>query len=117
MSTLRPVDEYFLQKDEPVKSCLQFLREHILRHDSAITEAWRYGMPFYYYKDKMLCYLWVHKKFKLPYIGLVDGQLIDHPDLMQEKRARMKIILIDPLEDMPVGDIDDILSQAIKLRQ
>jgi len=27
---LRPIDNYFLQQAEPVKSCLQFLREHIL---------------------------------------------------------------------------------------
>jgi len=117
MNMLRPIDDYFLQKDEPIRSCLQFLREHIIKHDVAISEAWRYGMPFYYYKDKMLCYLWVHKKFHLPYIGMVDGQIINHPGLIQEKRARMKIMLIEPSEDMPVGDIDDILSQAIKLRQ
>ncbi|NCD69719.1 DUF1801 domain-containing protein [Mucilaginibacter agri] len=114
---LRPIDDYFLQKDEPVRSCLQFLRKHILDYDAAITEAWRYGMPFYYYKGKMFCYLWVHKKFHLPYIGMVDGKLIDHPDLIQEKRARMKIMLIDPSEDLPIGDINNILNQAMKLRQ
>jgi hypothetical protein len=59
----------------------------------------------------------VHKKFKLPYIGMVDGQLIDHPELMQEKRARMKIMLFDPSEDIPVEDMDNILNQAIKLRR
>jgi len=117
MSTLRPIDDYFLQKDEPLKSCMQFLRERILKQNSNITEAWRYGMPFYYYKGKMFCYLWVHKKFKLPYIGMVDGQLIDHPELMQEKRARMKIMLFDPSEDIPVEDMDNILNQAIKLRR
>jgi hypothetical protein len=26
---LSPIDHYFLQKDEPIKGCLQFLREHI----------------------------------------------------------------------------------------
>lgn len=114
---LRPIDEYFLHKDEPIKSCLQFLREYILKKDVNIAEIWRYGMPFYYYKQKMFCYLWVHKKYHLPYLGMVDGKLIDHPDLMQEKRARMKIMLIDPSTDLPVGDIDNILDQAIKLRK
>jgi hypothetical protein len=53
----RPIDEYFLQKDEPTKSCLQFLREHILQLDTNITEAWKYGMPFYCYKGKMFLLL------------------------------------------------------------
>lgn len=58
---LRPVDDYFLKKEEPVKSCLQFLRQHILQLDPQVTEAWKYGMPFYCYNEKMFCYLWVHK--------------------------------------------------------
>lgn len=40
---LRPIDNWFLQKDEPVKSCLQFLRAHILKQDPGITETWKYG--------------------------------------------------------------------------
>lgn len=111
---LRPIDNYFLQKEEPVKSCLQFLREHILRLDSNITESWKYGMPVYCYKGKMFCYLWVHKKFRQPYIGIVEGNKIDHPDLLQEKRARMKILLLDPGKDIPVRKIDTILKQALK---
>lgn len=111
---LRPIDNYFLQKEEPVKSCLQFLREHILQLDSNITEAWKYGMPFYCYKGKMFCYLWVHKKFLQPYIGIVEGKKISHPDLLQEKRARMKILLLDPGKNIPVKKIDTILKQALR---
>jgi len=66
---LRPIDNWFLQKEEPIKSCLQFLRDYILRQDAAITETWKYGMAFYCYKGKRFCYLWVHKKYGLPYIG------------------------------------------------
>jgi len=111
---LRPIDDYFLKHPEPTRSCLQFLREHILKQDEHITEAWRYGMPFYYYDGKMFCYLWTHKKFKLPYIGIVEGKQIDHPDLLLEKRARMKILLIDPVH-IPIETVDDILDKAIAL--
>jgi hypothetical protein len=93
---MRLIDNYFLQKEEPIKSCLQFLRAHILKQNEEIIEAWKYGMPFYYYHGKMLCYLWVHKISGNPYLGLVDGHRINHSDLLQEKRARMKIFLIDP---------------------
>ncbi|MEO8405510.1 MAG: DUF1801 domain-containing protein [Chitinophagaceae bacterium] len=112
---LRPIDNYFLQNEEPIKSCLQFLREFILKQDSNITETWQYGMPFYYYKNKRFCYLWIHKKLRQPYIGIVDGKLINHPDLLLEKRARMKIFLIDPEKDMPVGKVKAILKEVLAL--
>jgi len=49
----------------------------------------------------MFCYLWVHKKYGKPYLGIVEGKKIKHPDLLTEKRARMKILLIDPEKDLP----------------
>ncbi|MFB9843274.1 DUF1801 domain-containing protein [Mucilaginibacter ginsenosidivorans] len=112
---MREIDYYFLQKDEPVKSCLLFLRDHILDYDEGITEAWKYRMPFYCYKGKMFCYLWTHKKNGLPYIGIVEGRKIDHPLLIQEERARMKIMLIDPTRDLPLETIGNILKTAIEL--
>jgi len=112
---MRPTDDYFLQKNEPIKSYLQFLRMHILQLDTNITEAWKYGMPFYCYNEKMFCYLWVHKKYYQPYIGIVEGKKIEHPDLIIEKRARMKILLFDPNEDIPVEKIDSILKQVLEL--
>ena len=105
--------QLFLQKEEPVKSCLLFLREYILNYDPNITEAWKYGMPFYCYLGKMFCYLWVHKKNGLPYIGIVEGKKIDHPSLIIEGRARMKIMLLDPSNDLPMETIKSILDIAI----
>ena len=110
---MREIDNYYLQKEEPVKSCLLFLREHILSFDPDITEAWKYRMPFFCYKGKMFCYLWTHKKNGLPYIGIVEGKKIDHPALIMEDRARMKIMLIDPTIDLPIETIDAILSIAL----
>jgi uncharacterized protein DUF1801 len=112
---LNALDTYFLKKEEPVKSCLLFLREHILKQDKNITEAWKYGMPFYCYKGKMFCYLWVHKKHLQPYLGIVEGAKILHPDLIQEKRARMKILLVDADKNIPVKKINGILKDVLKL--
>lgn len=111
---LRPIDQYFLQKEEPVKGCLLALRDFMLRYHTEITEEWKYGMPMYYFRGKMFCYLWVHKKYKQPYIGVVEGKRIDHPKLIQEKRARMKIMLIDPDKDVPIKTIQSILKEALK---
>ena len=112
---LRPVDNYYLKNEEPIKSCLQFLRGHILKFDTHITENWNYGMPFFYYKGKRFCYLWVHKKLLKPYIGVVDGKFIDNPDLLQEKRAKMKIFLIDPTKNIPLKKINALLKEVLAL--
>jgi hypothetical protein len=63
----------------------------------------------------MFCYLWTHKKNNLPYIGFVEGRKIDHPALIIEDRARMKIMLLDPNTDMPLETIDTILKMGIDL--
>jgi len=112
---LRQIDAYFLQKKEPVKSCLLFLRSHILKQSPHITEDWKYGMPFYCINGKMFCYLWVHKKYHQPYIGIVEGQKIHHPELLTEKRARMKILLIDAEQDIPLAKINAILKETLAL--
>jgi hypothetical protein len=91
------------------------LRTHILTQDSRLRESLKYGMPFYCIEKKMVFYLWVHKKFKKPYIGIVEGKKIDHPDLIVEKRARMKILLIDPEHNLPLKNIDGIIKQALAL--
>src|SRR6188768_3635687 len=112
---LRPIDNYFLQLDEPAKSCLLFLREYILNQDPKISETWKYGMPVYCYNGKMFCYLWFHKKYQQPYIGIVEGKLITHPDLLMEKRARMKILLLDQTKDLPMKKIKNILKMVLAL--
>jgi len=108
-------DHYFDRQEEPIRSVLLALRTIILQQDSELTFAWKYGMPFFCIRGKMFCYLWVHKKLKLPYLGIVEGQKIEHPRLIQEKRARMKIMLLDPGLDLPLEEIGSILRQVIDL--
>jgi hypothetical protein len=107
------LDNYFLQKPEPVKSYLLALREIILNFNPRISEAWKYRMPFYCFDGKMFCYLWTHKKNGQPYLGIVNGLLIEHPMLIIEKRARMKIMLFDPEKDIPVKTIRAVLKLAL----
>jgi hypothetical protein len=112
----RDIDEYFMQQPEPVKSHLLSLRHHLLSFDENITEEWKYKMPFYYFKGKMFCYLWTRKQSNVPYVGFVDGKLLQHPDLVIEKRSRMKIFIMDPEKDIPIKKINAILKEARKLR-
>ncbi len=112
---MRELDNFYLRQDEPIKGTLLALREIILQQDEEVTNAWKYGMPFFCYKGKMFCYLWFHKKYKQPYIGIVEGKRFDEPFLIQEDRSRMKIMLFDPNIDLPLQIIENILQKAINL--
>ena len=108
-------DRFYEQQEEPVKSCLLALKKIILEQDKIISAEWKYGMPFFCYKGKMFCYIWVHKKLKQPYIGIVEGKHFNEPFLIQEKRSRMKIMLFDPEKDLPVKIIENVIQKSLDL--
>lgn len=112
---LREIDNFYLQQEEPLKSCFQALRHFILNYNENITEAWKYRMPCFCYKKKPFCYLWKDKKTKMPYILMVEGRNINHPSLSAGDRARMKVLLIDPGADLPTDTIDAIFQLGMKL--
>jgi len=110
---LSDLDNFYLRQEEPTKSCFLALRDIILKHNQDITAEWKYQLPFFYFKGKMMCYLWFHKKYRQPYIGFVNGNLLNDRELLQEKRAKMKILLINQNNDLPIEKINSILSSAI----
>ena len=78
----KSLDNFYLLQPEPNTSFLLTLRDIILSQDKFITTSLKYGMPFFSYKGKTLCYFWFHKKYKKPYIGIVGGIHLNHPDLL-----------------------------------
>jgi hypothetical protein len=63
----------------------------------------------------MFCYLWVDKVGHKPYIGFVEGKHLIHPDLILGERARMKILYVEPDQDLPVEIIENLMKQALDL--
>lgn len=112
---IREIDEYYLKKSEPNKSCLLALRNIILNQNNNISETKKWGMPCFCYKKRMFCYLWTDKKTNEPYILLVEGKHLDHPQLETGNRSRMKIFRIDPNKDLPIETLDILLSTALDL--
>ncbi|MEM9674549.1 MAG: DUF1801 domain-containing protein [Cyclobacteriaceae bacterium] len=111
----RELDRYYLSKDEPSKSCLLALRSIILEQDEQVTETQKWGMPCFCYQKKMFCYLWTDKKTDEPYILMVEGNHLDHPQLEQGNRSRMKIFRVNPNEDLDLETINALLQQALDL--
>ncbi|WP_231131563.1 DUF1801 domain-containing protein [Flavobacterium hydrophilum] len=106
---------YYLDKAEPNKGCLLALRNIILNQDPNITETKKWGMPCFCYKKKMFCYLWTDKKTDKPYLLMVEGKYLDHPQLEEGDRTRMKIFRVNPNEDLPIEIIVSILQNALDL--
>lgn len=109
------LDQYYLHKTEPNRSCLLALRSIITAQDGHITETRKYGMPCFCYGKRAFCYLWTDKKTDEPYLLLVEGKLLDHPQLKAGDRSRMKILSINPNDDLPLKTITDILNDALEL--
>ncbi len=112
---LAELHNYYLNKEEPNKSCLLALRSIILEQDTNVTETQKWGMPCFCYKKKMFCYLWTDKKTDEPYILMVEGKYLDHPGLEEGDRSRMKIFRVNPNKDLPLKTIKSILQKALGL--
>ena len=106
-------EEFYLDKQEPVQSCLYALRDIILGWNGELRETLKYGMPCFVYRKKQFCYLWTDKKTGEPYLLMVEGNRINHPALVQGDRKRMKILPVDPAKDIPVDTITQILDKAL----
>jgi hypothetical protein len=112
---MKALDNFYLRQEESVRGVFLALKALILAQDKEVTSELKYGMPFFCYKGKMFCYLWVHRKNGQPYIGFVEGKHFTQPFLLQEKRSRMKIMLLDPNRDLPVQTISTLIKQALDL--
>lgn len=110
---MNPIQEYFYRIEEPDRSTLLFLRKKILESDTEnITETLSFGLPFFKYKKKMLCYFYFSKKYKQHYVSFYHGDKLDHPLLLLEGRKKFKILLIDMNEDLPVELILDFINDV-----
>ena len=112
---LSPLDQFYIEQNEPLKSCFLALRDNILQHDKDITNAWKFNMPFFLYKGKMFCYIWTHKKLQQPFIGFNEGKRMEHPNLTFENRSRIKIMILDAGKQLPADIIKEVLDIAIDL--
>ncbi|MFA9191076.1 DUF1801 domain-containing protein [Flavobacterium sp. FZUC8N2.13] len=112
---MEALENYYLNKTEPNQSCLLALRSIILNQDKDITETQKWGMPCFCYKKKIFCYLWIDKKTNEPYILMVEGKLLDFPELEEGDRKKMKVLRVNPNQDLPLKTIETILQKALEL--
>jgi len=102
------IDQFFLKIPEPQQSALLFLR-HYLIEEIGLEENWKFNTPFYYFKNKWFCYISYNAKRKHEiYIGFVRGYQIEFPNLISEGRKQIKILRINPEQDIDVHSLQRI---------
>ena len=109
------ISNFYLNKNESVKGCLLALRDIILQQDPNVSETVKWGMPCFCYRKKMFCFLWTDQKTGSPYLLMVEGKYLHHPELEAGSRSRMKIFRIDEEQDLPIDTIDQLLNDALNL--
>ena len=112
---IRDIDAFYLNEEEPIRGTFLALRDYILSVDPLITQSLKYGSPFFSYKGRMFCYLWKDKLLNEPYIGIIEGNRLEHPMLETGNRKRIKILRLKNNEDLPIDAINEILGQALDL--
>ena len=109
--TYQSIEDYYFEQKEPLRSTLLFIRGHLLT-DTDISESWKYGLPFFDYKQKYFCYFHQDKKSKTPYLAFTQGKYIDHSALSMGDRKQIAVLHFRPEEDFPVDILDEILELA-----
>lgn len=107
------LDEHYSSMLEPNKSLFLFLRDYLLKMDG-MDERYRYKLPFFYYKNKPFCYFHKTKENK-PYIGFNRANQVEHDALAQENRKKMKVLYLNPNEDIEIDVLNEILDLLKKL--
>jgi|HubBroStandDraft_2_1064218.scaffolds.fasta_scaffold163458_2 hypothetical protein len=109
----KELENYYLKQPEPIQSCLLALKSIILSVSKEISQRRMYQIPFFYYRDKKIAFLWVNRKRTL--FGIVtDKSILEFPEGTRRKDS-YESIAIDPNEDIPVEDIVGMLRRQMNL--
>ena len=109
------LEEWYLKREEPNRSCFLAMREIVLQSDEQVVETVKYGSPCFMYRGRAFCYLWKDKKTNEPYFLLVEGNHLNHPMLEAGDRKRMKILSVSPTKDLPIEVISAVLEEVLEL--
>ncbi len=102
------------EEDSLINDTIHFLKNYISSLDKNLELLKKYGMPFFYYRGKMFCYIWKDKKTKEPYLGFMDGNKLTNVRLEAGNRSRVKILRVNPNIDIDIKVIKEIVFEAIK---
>lgn len=108
-----PLDNFYAKQTAENQEVFLAIRNFLKNYHPEIKETMKYGLPYFEYKGKMLCYFWKDKNSREPYVGFAKGKFLNHPMLMQGDRKLVKVFHLNPDKDLPIDSFTEVLEMAI----
>ena len=111
---MNPAEDYILNQPEPYKSILLQLQVAIELSVPILELKYKWKVPYYYYKGKPFCYLYVTKGYVD--VGFWGGAHLDKYSkyLVSENRKVMKSLRYFTLDDIDQEILVMVLMEAEK---
>jgi len=107
------LEDYYLRHPEPFQGCLLALKHIILNLDNRITQERKYQIPFFYFEDKKLAFLWMNRKKLI--LGFVTDKTVLPVQAGIKQKDQLEMIQIDPNKDLPKEIIEAKLQEQIRI--
>lgn len=107
------LEQYYAKQPEPIQGCLLALKDIILAISPYVTHQRKFQIPFFYYNDKKICFLWVTRKKLL--LGFVEDKKIHSPASGEKLKDKFEHLVIDPDADLPLELILEKIGRLIEL--
>lgn len=108
-----PIDNFYRRQSEENQEVFLAIRHFLKSYHVKIEETMKYGLPYFLYDSKMLCYFWKDKKTNEPYVGFAKGKFLEHHKLIQGDRKLVKVFHLNPNKDLPIKEFREVLDLAI----
>lgn len=114
---MRLTDEYIFRQPEKYQSILLHLISVFEREIPELELLFKWGMPYFYYKKRMFCYLISNHKKGFVDAGFARGfQLKRNQEyLVDEKRNTVKSLRYYSLESINNEILVDVIQEAFSL--
>ena len=116
--SMKPAEQYILKQEEPFRSILLHLQVLIEVNFPETELLYKWKLPFYYLKNKPLCYFNTTKKGYVD-VGFYSKTTLKNYNelLVTEKRKAVKSLRFSNLEEINEQVLQSVLLEAYKIRE
>lgn len=100
---LTALEHYYDKQDEMTRECLLALKHLILSVDNEIIHTRKYRIPFFYYKDLKLAFLWVYRKRIM--LGFVEDRKTLITSGNHKRKDNISTLEFKPADELPFDQI------------
>ena len=114
---MKPTDNYLHNQPEKYLSILHYLIDVVNQTVPSTSLEFKWGVPYFYYRNKPFCYLAPNHKKGFVDLGFAKGfQLQNHQDiLISENRNTVKSLRYFGLDSIEHETLIQVIKEAVSL--